>query len=138
MQQGLLVASHNELRGRSHIPAFPDQAAITAFLRGLLREGRTQVSWAADAKIPYNTLTNYFTDKSPKMSAENLLRLVLAAGAVGEFGEWLAKYGGTFHNATQEPARGRLDSIPDPFVMPKVEGRKSPTGRKGKGRRRSA
>jgi hypothetical protein len=138
MQQGLLVASHNELQRANHIPDFPDQAAITTFLRGLLTEGRTQVTWARDSGVPYNTLTNYFTAAAPKMSAENLLRLVISASAGESFAVWLAKYGGTIHNATQEPARGRLDTIPDPFVMPKVEVRKSATGRKGKGRRHSA
>jgi hypothetical protein len=82
MQQGLLVASHNELQRANHIPDFPDQAAITTFLRGLLTEGRTQVTWARDSGVPYNTLTNYFTAAAPKMSAENLLRLVISASQV--------------------------------------------------------
>lgn len=100
------MASHNELHGVGHISDFPDQAAITAFLRGLLRDGRTQVSWAAAARIPYNTLTNYFTDKAPKMSAENLLRLVIAADAGGEFAAWLAKKGGTIHTRAKTDLEG--------------------------------
>lgn len=94
---GLFAASHNELRGRAHISDFPDQAEITAFLRSLIREGRTQPKWASDSGIPYNTLTNYFTEKPPKMSAENFLRLVLAADGSDDLNQWLAKYGATIH-----------------------------------------
>lgn len=108
------MASHNDLARTRHIPDFPDQAAITTFLRGLLKEGRTQVSWASDAGIAYNTFTNYFTAAAPKMSAENLLRVVIAADAVPEFAAWLATYGGTFHTAAKKgqgrrvrPAEGR-------------------------------
>lgn len=95
--EGLLVTSHNELQGPRHKSDFPNQAAITEFLRGLLRGGRTQVTWSRDSGVAYNTLTNYFSAKPPKMSAENLLRLIVAADAVRELGEWLAKYGGTWH-----------------------------------------
>lgn len=88
-----MVASHNDLQARGHIPDFPDQQAITAFLRGLLRDGRTQVSWASEAGIPYNSFTNWFTSKPPAMSAESLLRVVKAAGAEADLADWLRTFG---------------------------------------------
>lgn len=86
------MASHNDLREHPHIPDFPDQTAITAFLRGLLGNGRTQVSWAADAGIPYNSFTNWFTTKPTAMSAEALLRVVKAAGAENALADWLRNF----------------------------------------------
>lgn len=116
----------------------PDQAAITAFLRGLLKEGRTQVSWAADAGIAYNTVTNYFTAGAPKMSAENLLRLVVSAGAVEDFSVWLAKYGATFHNGRSgEPTSeaSKPGRYPLKEVSPPDEGSGRASSKGGKGNR---
>lgn len=89
----LLVASHTELHGLAHKADFPDQAAITAFLRGLMSGARTQVTWAEDADVKYNTLTNWFTEEPPRMSAESLLRLVIAARAEDSLADWLRGYG---------------------------------------------
>lgn len=72
-----------------HKPAFPDQRDISGFLRSRLNAERTQVTWAADALLPYNTVTNWFTEEPSRMSGEALLRLVIAADAVDEFAEWL-------------------------------------------------
>lgn len=95
------MASHNDLPGSRHISAFPDQPAITSFLRSLLKDGRTQVTWASDAKVPYNSLTNWFAAEAPKMSAVNFLRLVIAARAEKDLATWLAKHGGTWHNVSR-------------------------------------
>lgn len=111
------MASHNDLRGSRHIPDFPDQSEITGFLRSLLEgEERTQVTWAADAGIPYNTLTNWFTKKPPLMSAEAFLRLVIAANGAKALTTWLANYGGTWHNGkpnVERPVAVR-QGTPDP------------------------
>lgn len=75
-----------------HKTDFPDQKAITAFLRTLLSEERNQVWLADEARVKYNTLTNWFTEDPPDMSAINLLRLVIAADAVDEFALWLKDF----------------------------------------------
>lgn len=134
------MASHNELRGRGHIPDTLDQAAITAFLRGLLdTTGMTQVSWAAAAGIPYNTLTNYFTEDPPKMTAVYLMRLVKAAGAEQELADWLQNFTGDSRLPADTPLRqvaegqgdayktapdvihGKTPHVPDPLAGGKAK-----------------
>ena len=128
------MASSNRLAGDGHKGDIPTQADIAVFLKSLGNHDTV----ARAAKISSSTYIKWHRKAATKMSAVHLLQVVLRLDAVPQFTAWLATYGGTFHNATQEPARGRLDTIPTPFVMPKVGGRKSATGRKGRGRQRQA
>lgn len=91
-----------------HLSAFPDQQEISAFLRTLLTPDLTQVILADRAGIPYNTLTNWFTEKPSRMSAESLLRIVIAAGAETRLRDWLKAGrdlpGLKLHDVTREAA----------------------------------
>lgn len=122
------MVSSNRLAGDGHKADIPTQADIAVFLKSLGNHDTV----ARRAGVPTSTYTKWHQKDGTEMSAVYLLQVVLRLGAVPRFTAWLAEYGG--HNATQEPASGRLDSIPDPYVMPEVKGRKSATGRKGKRR----
>lgn len=126
------MASSNRLAESGHKAAVPAQADIAVFLKSLGNHDTV----ARRAGVPSGTYTKWHQKDGTEMSAVYLLQVVLRLGAVPQFTAWLAEYGG--HHATQEAASGPLDGISDPYVMPGVGGRKTATGRKGKGGRRPA
>lgn len=85
--------SINHIALASHKPVLLTQADLTAFLRALLDGTRDQVSWAAAAGLPYNSVTNWLAKTNPvRMSADAFLGLVLAAGAEDRLAEQIREW----------------------------------------------
>lgn len=74
-----------------HKPDFPAQTDIAGFLKTLGKHD--DVSRAAD--IPSSTYAKWHQSDPAIMSAENLLRVVVALGAEKRFYEWLRGFRGS-------------------------------------------